>query len=145
LQGSADAPASAKDDASKAKSFEQEPSDAHSMHSANGFGRGSKETLLIGTSNQTIVQVDPKSGHLMATLTVPTPPTHIAADETNIYFGGSLGRYDLATHEVCCRQRKTGPCAEARLSHAGRQKRAADQRFAIGMTGVLQLRPVAHF
>jgi hypothetical protein len=96
----ADAPASAKDGASKAKSFEREHSDAHSMHSANGFGRRSKETLLIGTSNQTIVQVDPKSGHLMATLTVPTLPTHIVADETNIYFGSSLGRYDLATHEV---------------------------------------------
>jgi hypothetical protein len=45
----------------------------------------------------------------------------------------------------CCRQRKTEPRAEARLSHAGRLKRAADQQFAIGLTGSLELRPVAHF
>lgn len=109
--GGADAPASAVADASKAPTFAvadarkapasaRAASAAHSIHPAIRFGRGSKETLLIGTSNQTIVQVEPRSGKVMATLNVPTRPTHIAADETNIYFGGWLGRYDLATREI---------------------------------------------
>ncbi len=64
------------------------------------FGHGAQQSLLIGTANRTIVQVELRSGQVMATLSVPTPPWYIAADETNIYFGGWLARFDLATQEI---------------------------------------------
>lgn len=64
------------------------------------IGHGARQTLLVGTANLTIAQIEPRSGQVMGTVNVPTPPWHIAADETDIYFGGWLGRFDLATQEV---------------------------------------------
>jgi hypothetical protein len=97
---SADARAPAAADAGNAASFKRAHSEDHSMHAAICVGRGANETLLIGTSNRTIVQVEPRSGQVLTTLSVPTLPMHIAADATTIYFGGWLGRYELATQAL---------------------------------------------
>ena len=60
------------------------------------IGRG--ETLLIGTSARTILQVQPRNGRLLASLQVDDVPRHLAADDVNIYFGGNiLGRYEIAS------------------------------------------------
>lgn len=67
-----------------------------SIHGA----RGGRDTLLIGTTNQTIVQVDLRSGRVLASLDVEVFPQHIVADEEGMFFGGMpLGRYDFATRQ----------------------------------------------
>ncbi len=62
--------------------------------------RHGRDTLLIGTTNQAIVQVDLRSGRVLASLDVEVFPQHIVADEDGLFFGGMpLGRYDFATQQ----------------------------------------------
>jgi hypothetical protein len=67
----------------------------------NRLRPGAGETLLIGTSSRTILQVQPRSGRLIAALQVGTDPAHIAADDRNIFFGGfPLVRYEIASGQM---------------------------------------------
>jgi hypothetical protein len=59
-------------------------------------------------------------------------------------YGATIEHIEMVLNE-CCRQRKTEPRAEARMSHTWRLKRAADQQFAARLTGSLQWRYAAHF
>lgn len=87
-------------DATKAATSARAASAADASGTTIRIGHGSKETLLVGTADQKILQLGPHTGRLLATLSVDTWPSHIVADEHNIFFGGVTERYDLATRQL---------------------------------------------
>jgi hypothetical protein len=98
--GGSDSSSAPAAEAVKAIASNRAASAADSSATTIRIGRGSKEALLVGTADRKILQLEPHAGRLLATLSVDTFPIHIAADEHNIFFGGLMGRYDLATHQL---------------------------------------------
>jgi hypothetical protein len=58
------------------------------------------ELLLVGTTSQRIVEIDPRSGREIRVLTLGVTPAHIAAYLGNVYFGGWLERYSVPNGEL---------------------------------------------
>ncbi len=98
--GGSDASGPAAADAGKAIASARSASAADASASTIRVGHRSKETLLVGTADRKILQLEPHGGRLLATLSVDNWPSHIVADENNIFFGGLMGRYDLATRQL---------------------------------------------
>lgn len=87
-------------DAGKAIASARSASAADASATTIRVGHGSKETMLVGTADRKILQLEPHAGRLLATLSVVNWPSHIVADEHNIFYGGLMGRYDLATRQL---------------------------------------------